>query len=77
MKVVIDTNVLLISLPKVSKYRPIFNGLIQGKFKLAVSNEIFQEYVEVIENKTNGEIAQNLAELLSKIRKLRKSRSLF
>jgi predicted nucleic acid-binding protein len=77
MKVVIDTNVLLISLPKVSKYRPIFNGLIQGKFKLAVSNEIFQEYIEVIENKTNGEIAQNLAELLSKIRKLRKSRSLF
>lgn len=72
MKVVIDTNVLLMSLPKISKYRPIFDGLIKGKFRLAVSNEIFQEYIEVIGNKTTGEIAQNLAELLSKLENLEK-----
>lgn len=70
MKVVIDTNVLLMSLAKISKYRPIFDGLIKGKFRLAVSNEIFQEYIEIIGEKTTGEIAQNLAELLVKLENL-------
>jgi len=67
MKVVIDTNVLLMSLPKISKYRPIFDGLLESKFDLAVSNEILQEYVEVIGAKTTDEIAQNFAELLMKL----------
>jgi len=67
MKVVIDTNVLLMSLPKISKYRPIFDGLLESKFDLAVSNEILQEYVEVVGAKTTDEIAQNFAELLMKL----------
>ncbi|MCB0650645.1 MAG: putative toxin-antitoxin system toxin component, PIN family [Saprospiraceae bacterium] len=72
MKVVIDTNVLLMSLPKISKYRPIFDGLIQSKFQLAISNEILQEYIEIIGQKTNNEIAQNLAELLIKLENVEK-----
>ncbi|WP_282782470.1 putative toxin-antitoxin system toxin component, PIN family [Phaeodactylibacter xiamenensis] len=67
MKVVLDTNVLLMSLPKISKYRPIFDALLQSKFSLALSNEILQEYIEVIGQKTTVEIAQNLAELLLKL----------
>ncbi len=53
MKIVLDTNVLLISLPTKSKYRPIFDYLINGKFELAISNEIISEYMEIIEQKTN------------------------
>ncbi len=64
MKVVIDTNVLLMSLPKFSKYRPIFNGLLKHKYRLALSEEILQEYIEIIGRKTTGSIAQNLGELL-------------
>jgi len=67
MKVVIDTNVILMSLPKISKYRPIFDGLLKSKFYLAISNEILQEYLEVIGKKTTDEIAQNFAELLLKL----------
>jgi putative PIN family toxin of toxin-antitoxin system len=67
MKVVIDTNVILMSLPKISKYRPIFDGLLESKFDLAISNEILQEYIEVIGEKTTGEIAQNFAELMIKL----------
>ena len=53
MKIVLDTNVLLISLPTKSKYRPIFDYLINGKFELAISNEIISEYMEIIQQKTN------------------------
>ncbi|WP_421947447.1 putative toxin-antitoxin system toxin component, PIN family [Phaeodactylibacter xiamenensis] len=67
MKVVIDTNVILMSLPKISKYRPIFDGLLESKFDLAISNEILQEYIEVIGEKTTGDIAQNFAELMIKL----------
>ncbi|MEM1320312.1 MAG: putative toxin-antitoxin system toxin component, PIN family [Bacteroidota bacterium] len=64
MKVVLDTNVLLISLLKTSKYRPIFDALLNKKFDLAISHDIFQEYMEVIEQKTNPSIAKNVGELL-------------
>lgn len=77
MKVVLDTNVLLMSLPKISKYRPIFDALLQSKFSLAVSNEILQEYIEVIGQKTTVEIAQNLAELLLKLENVEKKEVFF
>lgn len=64
MKVVVDTNVILMALPKVSKFRPIFDELIKGSYELAISEGIFQEYVEIIGQKTTGQIAQNFGELL-------------
>lgn len=64
MKVVLDINALLVSLPKQSKYRPIFDLLIEGHFQSIISNDIISEYVEIIERKTNTFIANNVAELL-------------
>jgi predicted nucleic acid-binding protein len=64
MDIVLDTNVLLISLPSKSKYRPIFDHLIKGSYNLMVSNEIISEYFEIIERKTNNEIASNVIGLL-------------
>ena len=64
MKVVIDTNVLLMAIPKLSKYRPIFNRLLRKQYNLAISDSILQEYLEIIGRKTTGQIAQNLGELL-------------
>ena len=64
MKIVLDTNVLLTSLLKSSKYRPIFDGLIQKKFTLFVTNEILHEYVEIIGAKTNPKIAKNVRDLI-------------
>jgi putative PIN family toxin of toxin-antitoxin system len=77
MKVVIDTNVLLSSLPKISKYRPIFDKLISGKYELAISNEIFQEYVEIIGRKTTGQIAQNLGKLIMNLENVEKTEVYF
>lgn len=73
MKVVLDTNVLLISIPKTSKYRLIFDGLIKGDYTLALSESILQEYVEIIGQKTTGQIAQNLSELLLSLENVEKT----
>ncbi|HMO40449.1 MAG TPA: putative toxin-antitoxin system toxin component, PIN family [Saprospiraceae bacterium] len=77
MKVVIDTNVLLMSIPKISKYRPIFDGLLRGKFNLAISESILQEYVEIIGRKTTGQIAQNLGNLLVTLKNVEKTEIFF
>lgn len=64
MRVVLDTNSLLVSIGRKSKYRPIFDALLEGKIRLLISNDIINEYVEKIEEKTNAIIAQNVSNLL-------------
>ena len=64
MKVVLDTNVLLISISKNSPFRPIFDAVINGEVKLVVSNEIISEYVEILEARTNATVAVNIADFL-------------
>jgi putative PIN family toxin of toxin-antitoxin system len=77
VKIVIDTNVLLISIPKISKYRPIFDGLLKRKFNLAISESILQEYIEIIGRKTTGQIAQNLGDLLATLKNVEKTEIFF
>jgi len=62
--VVLDTNALLVSISRKSKYRPIFEGLISGSYDLAITNEILNEYIEIIERKANIVVANNIAEFI-------------
>ena len=62
LRVVLDTNVLLVSIARKSKYRPIFDSLLEGQFQVVISNEILTEYVEILERKTNANVAHNIAE---------------
>ena len=55
-KIVLDTNCLLMSLPKISPYRMIWDELLKGQLILCVSNEIIEEYMEILTQKTNSEI---------------------
>jgi putative PIN family toxin of toxin-antitoxin system len=64
MRVVLDTNILLVSIARKSRYRIIFDSLITRKFDLVISNEILSEYTEIIAQKTNEIIANNIAEML-------------
>ena len=66
-RIVLDTNVLLISIPKISPYRPIFDKLISGEFILLITEDIFQEYLEIIAQKTNYEISENIGEMLNQL----------
>jgi len=64
MRVVLDINVLLISLPVASPYRPIFDALRAGLFELVVSNDILLEYHEKLAEKTSPSVADNVVKLL-------------
>jgi rRNA-processing protein FCF1 len=70
VRVVIDTNILLVSLKRSSENRPIFQGLLDSKYYLVITNEILSEYLEIISKKTNREIANNLGDLLRGCRKI-------
>jgi len=64
MRVVLDTNILLVSIASKSKYRIIFDNILSEKIEVVVSTEILNEYAEVIENKTNEFVANNILEML-------------
>lgn len=48
MKIVLDSNVLLVSLGRRSQLRPIWDALINGVFQLIVSDDIIREYEEIL-----------------------------
>ena len=64
MKVVLGTNVLLVSIAKKSPYRLIFDSLLSNKFDLIISNDILSEYTEIIAQKANAMVATNISEML-------------
>jgi putative PIN family toxin of toxin-antitoxin system len=64
LKVVLDTNVLLVSLPPRSPYRLIFDKLLDGTYKLYISNEILTEYEEKIAERYDPQTVKELVELL-------------
>ncbi len=65
MRIVLDTNALLISIPKNSKYRIIFDYFLAHKFTLILSTEILMEYAEIIELKSNSIVSSNIVEMLT------------
>ena len=58
MKVVIDTNVLLVSLPNKSKYKPIFDAVINSDILLVVTTSVYFEYLEILNNQAKKGIAE-------------------
>lgn len=49
-RIVLDTNVFLVSISSKSNLHWIFENLINGKFILCISTDILLEYAEIIEN---------------------------
>lgn len=62
--VVIDTNCLIQMMSKRSPYRPIWDAFLGRRFVLCVSNEILDEYQEIIELHTTAQIAENVILLI-------------
>lgn len=48
LRLILDTNVFLVSLAVHSKYHWIYRALIDQKFDLVISNEILTEYQELV-----------------------------
>ena len=64
MRIVLDTNALLVSIPRNSKYRLIFDSFLLKQYSLIISNEILSEYAEIIEQKANSMVSTNIVEML-------------
>lgn len=62
--VVIDTNCLLQIIARKSPYRPIWDAFLHGKFQLCVSNEILDEYQEILEQQITPTVAENIVLLI-------------
>lgn len=60
-RVVLDTNCLIPSLKRDSVYYPIWRDFMLGKYTLCVTDDILNEYEEIITRKTgSNEIARNV-----------------
>lgn len=59
-RVVLDTNCLLMSLPRISPYRRVWDAFLRGEFILCLTNEIIEEYLEILSRKTSFSIANNV-----------------
>lgn len=63
-KIVLDTNGLISSLSRRGQFYPIWRSFQQGRYTLCISNEILDEYIEIISQKMTPEIAENVEKAL-------------
>lgn len=64
MKVVLDTNVLLVALARKSEYRIIFDAFLNEEISLCVTTDILVEYEEIIGKHLGAKLASNLLQLI-------------
>lgn len=73
MRVVFDTNVLLVSLPSHSSFHPLYQAVVSDQIDLFIITEILNEYEEQISRRlgiarTNVQLRELLS--LSSVREL-------
>lgn len=64
MKVVIDTNVMLICISTKSKVNAIFQHLVLGNLELCLSTEIMLEYEEIFEQNSGAKGKELLEDII-------------
>jgi len=64
LKVVLDTNILLVSISPRSTYHWVFQKFINEEFILCVTTDILQEYEEIIGNHMGQEVTNTVLQLI-------------
>lgn len=62
MRIVLDSNVLLTALGRKSRFKPIWDFFIDGKYQLIISDEIVYEYQEILAQYSAAGIAEKVIE---------------
>lgn len=60
MRVVLDTNVLLVSISRRSPHHPIFRAFEEKQYELLVTTDIILEYEEIIGEEMSANVAENI-----------------
>ncbi|TAF69103.1 MAG: putative toxin-antitoxin system toxin component, PIN family [Flavobacterium sp.] len=66
-KVVLDTNVLLVSISTKSKLHWIFKNLLEGNYILCITTEILAEYAEIIDQQMGTLASESALGLLENL----------
>ena len=61
---VVDTNVLLVSISDRSAFHWLYRGIIDGQFDIAVTTDILDEYAEIIGQKWHPDVADDVCRTL-------------
>jgi uncharacterized protein len=64
MKIVLDTNCLLLILSKKGSFYSIFEEIKLGNVQLIVTTEILNEYEEILEKIYSSEVAENVVKAI-------------
>ena len=64
MKIILDTNVLLVSISSKSKFRPIFEAFINEEYTLCVTTDVLFEYEEIIRKHMGSEFSEYVLQLI-------------
>lgn len=67
LRLVIDTNVLLVSISTRSSLRWIFDLLLEGKYQLCVTTDMLVEYAEIIGDHMGAPAAENALGLIENL----------
>lgn len=60
LNIVLDTNVLIMSISARSPYFAIWKSFLRGDYTLCVSNEIIEEYAEVIARNISPRVSESI-----------------
>jgi rRNA-processing protein FCF1 len=63
MKIVLDSNILLVAIGKRSRYRPIWTAFANEKYNLIVSDEVIYEYEEILQQRSAPGVAKIIMEI--------------
>lgn len=64
--IVLDTNCLLQSISRKSRYYPIWQSFVGGEYILCITTEILEEYEEIIAQQTSPIVAKIVLETILK-----------
>jgi len=64
MRIVLDTNVLSVAISRRSKFYPIWQAVRNGDFDLLVTQDMLDEYAEVVADDLSPEVSQNVMDAL-------------
>ena len=67
MKIVLDTNILLVCISRRSKLNWIFQKLLNEEFTICVTTEILLEYAEIIEQHMGNKVSENVLGVLENL----------
>ena len=63
-KLVIDTNILLVSISERAENHWLFEAFLDEIFTLCVTTAILNEYAEILENHMGGQTAENVLKVI-------------